>query len=89
MSLSAIRNTPVESWRYKPGSAGDDGGKTHVGPMAQAVQKNFGNESAPDGKTLDLISLNGHLTNAVKALDKKVMGLDQMLSKIGNSRGKK
>lgn len=89
MSLAAIRNTPVEAWRYKPGSAGDDGGKKHIGPMAQTVQKNFGDKSAPDGKTLDLISLNGHLTNAVKALDKKVMGLDQMLSKIGNSRGKK
>lgn len=75
LSLAAVRKMPVDSWRYKKGSAGDDGGKSHVGPMAQDVQRGLGDFTAPDGKKIDLISMNGHLTNAIKQLDKEVMSL--------------
>ena len=77
VSLSAIRRLPkAESWRYREDSVGADGGKTHVGPMAQDVQLSLGDATAPGGKQIDLVSMNGHLTNAVKALDKKVIALE-------------
>lgn len=72
VSLAAMRKLPVDSWKYKKGSPGDDGGKTHVGPMAQDVNKALGEATAPNGTKVDLISLAGHVVNAVKALDKEV-----------------
>lgn len=76
VSLAALRKLPVESWKYKPGSAGDDGGKTHTGPMAQNVRKGLGDVTAPGGKKIDLISMNGHTIGAVKELDKRLLTLE-------------
>lgn len=77
VSLAAIRKLPkAESWRYRKESPAADGGVTHVGPMAQDVQASLGDATAPGGKAIDLVSMNGHLTNAVKALDKKVIALE-------------
>lgn len=77
VSLAAIRNLPdSKSWRYRDASQYADGGKSHVGPMAQDVQLALGDATAPGGKTIDLISMNGHLTNAVKALDNRVLTLE-------------
>lgn len=73
LSLAAIRKIPdAESWSYKDGSPADDGGITHVGPMAQDINAAMGDEAAPGGKVIDLVTLNGHTMNAIKALDKKV-----------------
>lgn len=71
-ALQAVKDTPVAKWRYKPGAA--DGG-THVGPMAQDVQASMGDEVAPGGKQIDLISMNGITMAAIQALDKKVTAL--------------
>jgi hypothetical protein len=71
-SLKAIEDTPVKNWAYKGTSAANDGGKKHTGPMAQDVQKNMGNDAAPGGTVLDLVDMNGHTMNAVKALSKKI-----------------
>lgn len=68
-ALNGIVNTSVSKWQYKPGK-GD--GKEHLGPMAQDVLKNLGPNSAPGGKAIDLISLNGQNMAAVKALNDKV-----------------
>lgn len=76
VSLAAVRRLPVQSWKYKPGAMADDGGKTHVGPMAQDVNLSLGDVAAPDGKRIDLISMNGHTINAVKALDKRLLRLE-------------
>lgn len=77
VSLAAIRKLPkAESWRYRKDSQAADGGVKHVGPMAQDVQASLGDATAPGGKAIDLVSMNGHLTNAVKALDKKVIALE-------------
>lgn len=72
ISLRALKRTPISRWTYKPGEG--DGG-THTGAMAQDVRKNFGEQAAPGGKVVDLISLAGHAMNAVKAVDKKVVAL--------------
>lgn len=83
ISLAAIRKLPVESWKYKP-ELGD--GKRHVGPMAQDVHKGLGEATAPGGKVVDTISLHGHTINAVKALDKRLIRLENTRSK-GKARG--
>lgn len=75
IALSAVRRMPVESWKYKKGSKADDGGKDHVGPMAQSVQAAAGDRVAPKGKEIDLISMNGITLAAVQELDKKVLSL--------------
>jgi hypothetical protein len=72
LSLAAIKRLPVESWKYNKGSVADDGGKTHVGPMAQEVKKGLGDGVAPQGKMIDMVSMSGHQTNAIKAIDAKV-----------------
>ncbi len=72
-ALAAIENTPVESWTYKEGEG--DGG-SHIGPMAQDVQKNMGDSVAPRGKVIDIISANGINMAAIKELSKRVQKLE-------------
>jgi hypothetical protein len=85
LSLSMIRNIPdSESWRYKADSQAADGGRKHVGPMAQDVRASMGEDVAPGGKAIDIVSMNGHTLNAIKALDKKVdkaLSLSQVTNK--------
>ncbi|MBV5291307.1 MAG: tail fiber domain-containing protein [Curvibacter lanceolatus] len=71
-ALQAIRKIPISKWNYKPGEG--DGGE-HVGPMAQDVQSQLGDQVAPGGKAIDLISMNGIAMAAIKALDKKVSSI--------------
>jgi hypothetical protein len=77
-SLKAVRDMPeAEAWKYKKDSPGNDGGKTHVGPMAQDVQKHMGDTTAPGGEVIDMVSMNGHLMNAVKAIDKRLAKMEK------------
>jgi len=73
-ALKAVKDTPVSSWRYKSGQ-GD--GNSHVGPMAQNVLQTMGEQAAPGGKQIDLISMNGINMAAIAALDKKVGRLEK------------
>lgn len=75
-ALEAVKDTPVSSWQYKDG-AGDGG--SHVGPMAQHVQKTMGEQAAPGGKMVDLVSLNGVNMAATAALARKV---DKLAKKV-------
>lgn len=86
-SLSAVRKLPAsESWRYKDNSPANDGGKTHVGPMAQDVRKAMGEDAAPGGKMVDLVTMNGHTLNAIKALDKKTTALQKEVLSLKHAR---
>ena len=62
----AMRKTKLFDWKYKKSSGNDTDPK--VGPMAQEVQQNFGEEAAPTGKKIDLVSLNGAAMASVKHL---------------------
>lgn len=81
-ALAAVQETPVSSWAYKAGTMGAAQGGTDkkVGPMAQDVAANMGEQVAPDGKKIDLVSMNGVLMAAVKGLAKKV---DQIAANAG------
>lgn len=76
-SLAAVKATPVKSWQYKDGEG--DGG-AHVGPIAEDVQKNFGDGVAPGGEQIDVISMVGQNMAATRALAKKVEALELGLS---------
>ncbi len=66
-----------KEWDYKDG-AGDGG--HHTGPMAQDVNRVMGEQAAPGGKVIDLVTLNGKNMAAIRALNKKV---DRIAAKIG------
>lgn len=65
--LSAIRDMPIETWRYKEGEGPDR--DTHIGPMAQDWKAATG---LGDGKSIDAISAIGLTMGAVKELSEKV-----------------
>lgn len=71
-ALEGIEKTPIESWRYKSGTPADDGGRGHIGAMAQDLHKNLGEEVAPGGKRIDPVSAIGVNMAAIKALSKKI-----------------
>lgn len=79
--LEGIRKTPIESWRYKDDSPAADGGQPHVGAMAQDMQKHLGEQVAPGGKMVDVISAVGASMAATRALDKKVSKLAAIVTK--------
>lgn len=70
-SLNGIKKTKVFSWKYKQG-LGEDSDNPKIGPMAQDVNRNLGEEAAPNGTKIDLVSLNGIAMSAIQELDKKV-----------------
>lgn len=86
-ALGAILDTPVhENWTYSPEKGGpDDGRKPHDGPMAQDVERNMGSEVAPNGKVIDLISMNGVLMAGIQGLANEVAGLKKQV-KSGNGQ---
>lgn len=77
-ALEQIDATPVEDgWSYDPEKGGpDDGGRHHTGPMAQSVRKTMGEDVAPGGRVIDLVSMNGKMMAAIQALSKQVKALE-------------
>lgn len=75
-ALEAINNTPVSKWKYKEGSHADDGGKEHIGPMAQDVQATMGDKAAPNGTAIDLVTMNGVTMAAIQELSNKIDRLE-------------
>ncbi|MNV56575.1 hypothetical protein D3C71_1488670 [compost metagenome] len=73
-ALAGLTKVPVESWKYQEGVA--DGGR-HVGPYAEDMQSAFGDEVAPAGVGLDMISVSGKHHAAIRALAKKVNRLER------------
>jgi hypothetical protein len=57
--LSALKNLPIATWKYK----GDD--VKHIGPMAQDFQESFG---VGDGKNIALVDVMGVLLASMKEL---------------------
>jgi hypothetical protein len=71
VALAAVKKLPVKGWKYKQGSPADDGGASHIGPMAQDVNAQVGEHAAPGGKMVDLGTLTGLALAAVQQLDDK------------------
>lgn len=79
-AFDGIKKTKLYDWFYKKGE-GDEG--QHFGPMAQELNKNLGEEAAPTGKKVDLVSMNGANMAAIKHLGGEI----EKLSKGGKEAG--
>lgn len=95
-ALAANNKLDVQSWKYKPGEgpapgggAQDDGGKTYVGPYAEDVQREFGNDVAPDGAMVNLNKMADNNAKSIQALTGELDQLEQKIAKIkGQHRGR-
>tara|TARA_R100000963_G_C4626651_1_gene92740 strand:- start:323 stop:1123 length:801 start_codon:yes stop_codon:yes gene_type:complete len=81
-ALDGLKKVPVEKWKYKKGVA-DEG--EHMGPYSEDMNKVFGDQVAPGGKGLDLVSVSGQHHAAIRALGKEVDGIKK---EIGLSKEK-
>ena len=73
--LAALDEVPVEAWTYKPGEG--DGGR-HVGPYAEDMHRAFGDQVAPGGNKIDVVSALGLNMAALKALKNKVDKIEEV-----------
>lgn len=79
LALNKIKDLGVDMWNYKP-TSGYMSDKQFVGPMAQDVNRRFGEEAAPDGKKLNLINMNGIALSAIKGLSEELGSLKKQAS---------
>lgn len=79
-ALEGLTRVPVETWKYQDGVA--DGGR-HIGPYAEDMQAAFGDNVAPGGVGLDMVSVSGKHHAAIRALAKKVKRLEQRRNGTG------
>ena len=71
-ALEVFRDADVSQWRYKDEPPGTE----HVGTMTTELPEEL---LSPDGQGIDIPSYLGRLTQAVKALDKKMGGFESLL----------
>jgi hypothetical protein len=82
-ALESVVNTPISEWQFKEGNIASDGAKRHIGGMAQDIKKTMGDDVAPNGKKIDLVSMNGINMAAIQAVSKKV---DKLMASNGTGR---
>ena len=74
-ALKEIERTPVhEGWTYKD----DPQQRTRMGAMAQDINRVSGEDAAPGGKVVDLVSAQGRMAAAVQELSKRVRALEKV-----------
>jgi hypothetical protein len=77
-SMEGLRKTPIEDWQYDPTKGGpEDGDTVRTGPMADAANKNLGDDVAPNGEMLNVASMLGVVANSVKDVDARLSKLEQ------------
>ena len=79
-AMEAIRKAPAKEWDYKPGEG--DGGH-HIGPTAESMQAAAGDQVAPGGKQIDMISMVGIQQAAMQNLDERLTAVEG-----GKAKGK-
>lgn len=76
-AMTLARKLPVDKWKYKDDSYAADGGKEHVGPMAQDMRAAAGEHAAPGGKVISIPDEVGITLAAVKNIDKRLARLEK------------
>lgn len=71
-AIEALKNIPIKFWKYKDSADSADGGKQHLGPMAQDVQAALGDVVAPGGKKISIPNMLSATMAAVKGLSNKM-----------------
>ena len=79
--LGPISRLPIFNWQYKKGKL-DSGATTNIGPMAQAMNDEFGEEVAPGSKKIDLVNANGITMKAIQELNTEVKKTQKNVFKI-------
>jgi len=78
-ALGELEQVAVKDWKYKDGV--EDGGQ-HTGPIAEDMQAAMGDEVAPGGVGLDLISVSGKHHSAIRALAKRGKKLEKRIDRL-------
>lgn len=85
-ALAEVVSTPVSNFKYDPAKLAARGiGQDEVdpgestGPMAQDVRATMGEDAAPGGQKINLVTMNGKAMAAIQALDKKINNLAAMI----------
>jgi len=78
-TVAGLNKTPVERWKYKQGVA-DEG--EHVGPYAEDVQREFGDEVAPGGQGLNMGRMADVNQRAVQELSSQLDEIERKLGKL-------
>ena len=71
-AIEALKNIPIKFWKYKDSADSADGGKQHLGPMAQDVQAALGDSVAPGGKKISIPNMLSATMAAVQGLSEKM-----------------
>lgn len=78
-ALGELEQVAVKDWKYKNGI--EDGGE-HTGPIAEDMQAAMGDEVAPGGVGLDLVSVSGKHHSAIRALSKRGKKLEKRIDRL-------
>lgn len=77
-AIRNIRNIAISKWKYRKDRYGKGSSKQEIiGPMAQDVRAHMGDEAAPDGNKIDLITMNGNNMAAIQDLDQRLLGYEK------------
>lgn len=72
-------------YKYKQGTAGDDGGKPHLGIMAQNIEKTTAGkgivQETEAGKQLDVAQLSGSLAAGLGAVHRRLAAIEALTKK--------
>lgn len=82
-ALDELDATQVDDgWTYdeSKGAPAGSGGTKHTGPMAQEVRRTMGDEAAPGGKQIDMVSMNGKLMASMQELSKRVKKIERRVA---------
>ena len=78
-ALKGLAALDVDEWTYKPGQG--DGGD-HVGPYAEDVNREFGDDAAPGGKMINMVEMSETNAKALRELATEVAGLKKELLQL-------
>jgi len=78
-ALGELEQVAVKDWKYKDGI---EDGAEHSGPIAEDVQQTMGNEAAPGGVGLDLVTMSGKHHSAIRALAKRDRKLEKRIDRL-------
>ena len=78
-ALKGLAALDVDEWTYKPGRG--DGGD-HVGPYAEDVNREFGDDAAPGGKMINMVEMSETNAKALRELATEVAGLKKELLQL-------
>lgn len=78
-ALKGLAALDVDEWTYKPGQG--DGGD-HVGPYAEDVNREFGDDAAPGGKMINMVEMSKTNAKALRELTTQVAVLKKELLQL-------